>query len=141
MKKADYLWTVIAAALLGVAAAVSGCAHESAYRRADCERFRMKGYVVLACDDDAVGQHCAKGARVVGSPHKRLTPRADNGKILDYLPRACTHHRFAAFGRKKVINIGKSYMGCLSHEIAHLEYPDRPAYVESNFPCVGDRGR
>lgn len=99
----------------------------------------MKGYVVLACDDDAVGQHCAKGARVIGSPHKRLVPRADNGKAVDYLPRACLHHRPAFFGRKKIINIGKSYLGCLTHEIAHYEYPDRPAWVEANFPCVGDR--
>lgn len=126
--------------LLACSVLLSGCA-SSPWNRADCARRRHNGYNVLVCADEAAGQHCAKGSRDTVSPHVRHVSHADNGKVLDYQPRACTEFRPMAFGRKPNIVIGRSYMDCLDHEIAHLEHPNDPAWVERNFPCVGDRRR
>jgi hypothetical protein len=120
-------------------ALLNGCA-STPFSRANCERFRHNGYNVLACDDDAVGKHCARGSRDIVIPHKWHPAMADNGKIVDYLPRACFHSRPWAFGRKPNIIIGRSHLICLSHEICHFEHPGRPDYCENEYPCVGDRG-
>lgn len=108
-----------------LAAMLSGCAAPG-YKAADCDRFRFGGYNVLACDDDSVGRHC-----------KRDAPFTDSGKPVTYHPRAC----FAPGkgGRKANIYIGKSYLRCLPHEIAHFENPGRNAWVEAKYPCVGDK--
>ncbi len=120
-------------------ALLSGCASSSAFARADCERQRMQGYNVLVCNDAAVGEHCAKGGRIIGSPHSRYIPLADNGKMVDYQPRACFEFYPLSFHRKPFLVIGKSYMNCAFHEIGHWENPWRPEWVEKNIPCVGDR--
>lgn len=101
---------------------LSGCATAPSFKAAGCERFRFpsKGINILACDDDAVGKHC-----------KRLTG-------VSYHPRAC--HIPGKFGRRATIAIGKSYMKCLPHEIAHNEYPYDFAKVHREYPCVGEKG-
>lgn len=99
---------------------LTGCA-SAGYRAADCVRIRHAKYNVLACDDFAVKEHCRRKAGT------------------DYYPRACITIFSRRFGRKDSIKIGKSYLGCLSHEIGHHENPDKPeAWVAERFPCVGD---
>jgi hypothetical protein len=109
-----------------VALVLSGCQSAPSFKAADCYRFRHKGYNVLACDDMSVGIHCKRVARV-----------ADNGKPVNYHPRAC--HVQRGFGRKANIFVGKSYMACLPHEICHEENPWEPAMCEQKYPCVGDK--
>jgi len=110
-----------AAALTLLIVVFNGCVGAASYEAANCDRFRFpsKGINILACDDDAVGKHC-----------KRLTG-------VSYHPRAC--HIPGKFGRRATIAIGKSYMKCLPHEIAHNEYPDDFDKVHREYPCVGDR--
>ena len=114
-----------------------GCA-SSPWARAECDRFRFRGYNVIACNDKAVGEHCRRGSRSVLKAHEWVETSSDSGKPLDYYPRACTEFRATAFNRKPTIAIGKSYLACLPHEIAHFENPGSPAWVEENFKCVGD---
>lgn len=96
------------------------------YKAAGCNRFRFEGYAILACNDDAVGQHC-----------KRKAPLTDLGEPVTYHPRAC--HIPGKSGRKAAIVIGESYMACLPHEICHQENPGNPAKCEREYPCVGDK--
>lgn len=105
----------------------AGCASLTpSFKTADCDRFRFRGYNVLACDDVSVGIHC-----------KRVCALTDSGKAVTYHPRAC--HVQRGFGRKANIFIGKSYMACLPHEICHNENPGNPAMCEEKYPCVGDK--
>jgi hypothetical protein len=103
--------------------ATTGCASTPDFASAHCFRYRHSGYNVLACDDGPVGRFCAK-----------IVKTADNGKPLDYLPRACLDRRALAFGRKPSILIGIGSLGCLDHEIAHFEGRDA-----SKYPCIGDK--
>ncbi len=112
---------------IGLCFLVTGCASAPSYKAAGCDRFRMQGYNILACNDASVGLHCARVCRLT-----------DSGKPVTYHPRAC--HIPGKNGRKATIAIGKSFLACLPHEIAHNEHPNDPAFVEKNYPCVGDRG-
>lgn len=103
---------------------LSGCA-STPWSKANCIRYRYKAYNVLACNDEAVGQHCFK--------HGKL---ADNGKPLDYLPRACMEHNM--WGRKDTIVIGLSYMGCLPHELCHADGVLPGAECARLYPCAQD---
>lgn len=103
-----------------------GCATAPSFKAADCDRFRFRGYNVLACDDMSVGLHC-----------KRICALTDSGKAVTYHPRAC--HKPGIFGRKATIFIGRSYLNCLPHELAHHENPWDAKMVEEKYPCVGDR--
>lgn len=102
-----------------------GCASDSAFRRADCTRFRFYAYNVLACNDRAVGEHC-----------RRVCKLTDTGKPVDYYPRACFEPN--RWGRRHTVVIGGSYMGCLPHEVCHLEHPGDPAKCALEYPCVED---
>ena len=102
---------------------LTGCA--TPWKSANCQRFRYFDYNVLACDSVAVGNHCAA-----------ICPKNDRGEPLKHKPVAC--FKPGQFGRKATIFIGKRYMGCLPHEICHLERPFDPLYCEQKYPCVGD---
>lgn len=105
-----------------------GCV-TSPWRSADCERHRMRGYDVLACNDDAVDHYCHKHGKTW-----------DDGTPLDSRRiRACAHKTW--HGRRPKIFMGKSYMGCVLHEIAHLENPGEAAMVEKKYPCIGEGAR
>ncbi len=118
---------------------MAGCAGTPSYKAAGCDRFRFSGYNILACDDTSVGIYCAKGGRSVVQSRVRAIPIADNGKVVDYAPRACYNPRGNYFGRKGNLIVGKSFMTCIPHELAHIEHPNEAAWVEKNFPCVGDK--
>ena len=105
---------------------LAGCAGTPSYKAADCDRFRFKGFNILVCDDTSVGIHC-----------KRICALTDSGKAVTYHPRAC--HQPGRFGRRVTIFIGRSYLNCLPHELAHGERPNDPAMVEREYPCVGDK--
>ena len=94
------------------------CASAPSYEYANCQRDRLPDVNVLTCSDDSVGLHC-----------KKLTGRS-------YHPRAC--HIPGKFGRKATIVVGRSYTSCTTHEFAHHYYPDKPQWVDSQYPCVGD---
>mgnify|MGYP001619897477 CR=1 FL=1 len=116
-----------------------GCISELAFRRADCVRYRYSDYNVFACDDRAVGERCARGSRDTVSAHVWHPVIADNGKPVDYLPRACFDRRSEVFGRKANLIIGKSFTGCIYHELCHKEFPSDPAHCEKEYPCLGDK--
>ena len=106
---------------------LAGCASDSAFKRADCERFRFPTFNAIVCNDRAVGEHC-----------KKVCPLTDSGAKVDYYPRACAEPN--RWGRKPTIVIGKSYLGCVFHEAAHLlVYPLDPARVEREYPCLGEK--
>ena len=130
---------VVILALIVLNLALAGCVSSSAFKRADCQRSRFPGFIVLACDDRAVGEHCRRGDRSVVSPHVWIAGKTDTGKPVDYYPRACLIHRPAYFGRKKVMAIGKSHLGCVLHEKCHFDFPDDPAKCEREYPCLGDK--
>lgn len=121
-----------------LAVLLSACATPG-FKGADCDRFRFSGYNILACDDVAVGAYCAKGGRDLVKSHVRAIPLADNGKVVDYAPRACFNPRGNAFGRKGNIIVGKSFMTAIPHELCHVENPGNPAMCEKLYPVVGDR--
>ena len=100
----------------------AGCA-SSPWARADCLRIRQDRWNVLACSDAAVAGHC-----------KRICPTDDFGRPINYYPRACQDW----FRGKPVIFIGRSHMGCLPHEICHVEHPDDDAMCAAKYPCVQD---
>lgn len=107
-----------------VVLALCGCASDSAFKRAGCTRFRFGEYNILACNDRAVGEHC-----------KKICPRTDFGGVVDYLPRAC--FKPSIWGRRSTVFIGGSYMGCLPHELCHLEgHPPKDCALK--YPCVED---
>jgi hypothetical protein len=108
-------------------AGMTACAAPASFVGPNCERYRMFGYNVLACDDATVGRHCRK-----------LCPKTDLGNPVDFAPRACW--KKTGWGRKDTIFIGKSHMNCVLHEIAHHEHPDDPRFVAEKYPCVGERG-
>lgn len=107
---------------------LAGCAAAPSYKAADCDRFRFKDYNILACNDDAVGLHC-----------KKLAKLTDRGEPVTYHPRAC--HIPGKRGRKATIAIGRSYLNCLPHETCHQENPGNPLMCEQDYPCVGDRAK
>jgi hypothetical protein len=151
------LLTVSSGALLLLA---MGCA-TTGWESADCERKVLKGdpsmcatdecrrimagVNVLACNDEPLGRHCARGGRELAAPEvgsgKRAAfrrPVADNGKPVDYLPRACLDRRPTFFGRRPMLWIGRTYANCWLHELAHFLWPKDPAFVAAHFPCFGD---
>lgn len=127
--------------LRGIAVVVlmGACVGAPSYKAADCDRFRFRGYNILVCADDSVGIYCAKGGRSVVQSHVRSIPLADNGKVVDYAPRACYNPRGEYFGRKGNLIVGKSFTLCIAHELCHVENPGDPAKCEREYPCVGDR--
>ena len=118
---------------------MSGCTGTPSYKAADCDRFRFRSYNILVCDDTSVGIYCAKGGRSVIKSHVRSIPIADNGKVVDYAPRACYNPRGEFFKRKGNLIVGKSFTGAIPHEICHIENPGNPAMCEKLYPVVGDR--
>lgn len=110
--------------LLPAALLFSGCAASSPWKRANCERFELKKINFAVCSDVTVGQHCAQGA---------LDDKT--GKPVWYHPRAC---HISHPGRKSTIFLGRSYQGCVFHELCHEERPNNPAYCEEHFKCAGD---
>lgn len=101
-----------------------GCANIS-YKSADCDRFRYKKFNILACDDESVNIHCHKD----GGTWDDGTP-VDSRRI-----RGC--YKYGIFNRKGLIFIGRSYLGCLPHEICHAEgYEDK--FCMDKYPCVGE---
>lgn len=123
-----------------VAFFVTGCVGQKpSFKTADCERFRYLKYSIIVCDNHSVGIYCAKGSRNLQATHKRVVPIADNGKIVDYAPRACYNPRGNFFNRKGNLIVGESYTGCIPHEICHIENPYAPQMCEDRFPCSGDR--
>ena len=114
-------------AILAAAVLLSGCASNSAFVRANCREdhqssIDLPDLRVMVCNDQAVGERC----------------RALAG--TSYHPRAC--HIPGKWGRKSIIWVGESYRACDGHEVAHHYHgssPERIAYVDDNFPCVGDR--
>lgn len=104
---------------------MAGCATPS-FKAADCVRYRHNSYNVLVCNDDSVNIHCSKG-------------QADDGSKEKYFTRACLNPAPESYGRRPNIIIGKSYMGCIDHEICHLEHPQDPMFCMKKFPCVEDR--
>ncbi|MDI6774019.1 MAG: hypothetical protein QME60_01290 [Verrucomicrobiota bacterium] len=119
-------------------AALLGCGF-SAFHRADCTRTTYPDFHVIACDDAAVGRHCRRASRSVQSPHVWIKGKTDSGGPVNYYPRACYSGRPAWYGRKPVIAIGRSFLGCLLHEDCHRRNPGEAAMCERDYPCVGDR--
>ena len=122
---------------------LSGCAVASIpWTQAHCLFYFHNGYRVASCDDDYVGRICRQRGKL-----------ADNGKPIDYFPRACENgaaiywrdvkkqddSKLGGGRAKAAILIGRSYMDCLDHEICHTENPLTPEMCEQKYPCRGDR--
>jgi hypothetical protein len=54
---------------------------EKTYFQAKCLRYIHKGFNIAACDDDWVGRVC-----------RQVCPVDDQGRPLNYYPRACAHY-------------------------------------------------
>ena len=156
-------WLAATAVGAIIGCAMSGCVR-NAFRDSDCERRVLKGQPsmcapgapgdecrrimagvnVMVCADAAVGAYCRRGNREVAKPEpgkraKFNTPIADNGRPVDYDPRACLDRRPMFFGRRPSLWIGRTFADCWLHELAHFLWPDDPAFVAAHFPCFGDR--
>lgn len=105
---------------------LTGCVTPS-YHAANCVRYRHVKYNVLACDDVAVGKKCAE-----------ICETDDQGHKVNYYPRACLDTRPERWSRKPTVLIGRSFMGCLDHEVCHVENPNNPLMCEDKYPCVQD---
>ena len=92
-------------------------------------RFDYEDYHILAVKGDnasnLVNDHCRKTAVL----------KDDGTPIGCSRIRACYKK---VGGRKGTIIIPLRNMDCLPHELAHVENPGRAAWVEANYPCVGD---
>lgn len=106
--------------ILAAAALLGGC-YTPTWR--SCKLYTHDKYKVMACDDTWTGQFCKSRATLT-----------DYGKPVDYYPRACAVNLHK---RKPSIVIGKYSMGCLPHEICHIEGKP-PAYCADKFPCRED---
>lgn len=92
----------------------------------DCEIQKHDGYNVYVCSDEAVDAHC-----------HRLVKNLDSGEITTNTVHFNGCFRPSPGNHRDSIFLGRSHVGCLSHEIAHYEHPEDPAWVERNYPCVG----
>lgn len=131
-------FSILAIALMGCASLHPASQDSSAFKNAHCIRYRYAEFNILACDDRAVGEYCRRGSQYTtadGTRH-RDTQLADNGKPVDYYPRACMSDK--GFGRRPNVVVGRSHMDCVAHEICHIQYPADPAMCEAKFPCVED---
>ena len=92
-------------------------------------RFDYEDYHILAVKGDnasnMVSDHCRKTAVL----------KDDGTPIGCSRIRACYKK---VGGRKGTIIISERHIGCLMHEIAHVENPEKQQWVEQHYPCLGD---
>jgi hypothetical protein len=109
---------------IGAMLLFSGCS--SVPIKADCYKFKYYNYNVIACEDSSVNKFCHK-----------ICKTNDNGTpMTDRIIPACYDGRLVRISLRPTIILAKSYLGCLPHELCHLE--GRPAIeCENKYPCIG----
>ena len=115
-------YTVFRLFILAAAATTAGCA--PTWR--DCKLYTFDDYKVMACDDGWAKEYCRGKCKT-----------ADDGRQVDYYPRACAVNMNRAKGNPSVV-IGRSYMDCLPHEICHIEGKLSAKECAAKFPCAND---
>lgn len=109
--------------------ALSACAAPS-FKAADCQRMRFDRWNVLICNDDSVSLHCMRLGQKYGGT-------TDQGNALGpmHASMGCWDARPTWYGRKGNIIVGRSYVGCVGHEVCHAEGKP-PTLCDRDYPCV-----
>ena len=126
--------TVVAAGFLCLAAILlAGCA--TTYP----ERLNLYNMDIIIATPAQVADHYRHVNARYAKTHPGFVPTHDQGEPIPASEQIRGFTDFTFRRDHPTVFVSSDWRNCLQHEAAHVAYPNDPAWVEQNVPCLGEQ--